>query len=553
MLRGRVRSWLFPFVLVVGQGLGAGGTALAWQAEADGSGVQVLTRGPVHEAFAEPVVFDPRPGLIAPKAPPAAIEEQPPDQRPEGTHVEWIPGYWSWDEDRNDFLWVSGIWRDLPPDRQWVPGYWNPVQGGYQWVSGFWSPVDQEQLTYLPETPASIDAGPNTPAPSANAVWSPGCWYWREARYVWRPGFWLPYQPDWVWVPAHYVWTPQGMVFVEGYWDYLIRRRGLLFAPVAFQQPVYLQPRYTFIPNIVIAATALTTHLFTRPAYRHYYFGDYYDRAADPRRSGFYPWFGVQQARVGYDPIYAQMAAVNRGHDRAWEDQLRADYTYRIQHREARPPRVFMAQRNVDITNKNISVTNINKNTNTRNINQDVAVNNNLVMAQPLAQVTAAGGRGDVPVRLARVDQGRREELTRRVRDLRQFGEERRRLEVARGEPARARVAPGTSQSPLPMNLRRSPVAARANHPPGQAAPPQPPAVQRDAARPVFPARPGRETPSMQRPGARSPEEVKAQRPQPNALPRRPERPQPEPKKGEQKKGAPKKGAPKKGEQQKTE
>jgi hypothetical protein len=120
----------------------------------------------VHEAFAEPVVFDPRPGLIAPKGPPPAIEEQPPDQRPEGAHVEWVPGYWSWDEDRGDFLWVSGIWRDLPPDRQWVPGYWNPVQGGYQWVSGFWSPVEQERLTYLPETPASIVAPEAAPGPA---------------------------------------------------------------------------------------------------------------------------------------------------------------------------------------------------------------------------------------------------------------------------------------------------------------------------------------------------------------------------------------------------
>ena len=74
-------------------------------------GVQVLTRGPVHEAFAETVTYDPQPGIVVAKAPPAAIEEVPPDQRPEGTNVAWIPGYWGWDDERNDFLWVSGIWR----------------------------------------------------------------------------------------------------------------------------------------------------------------------------------------------------------------------------------------------------------------------------------------------------------------------------------------------------------------------------------------------------------------------------------------------------------
>ena len=87
-------------------------------------GVQVLTRGPVHEAFAETVTFDPEPGIVVPKAPPAAIEELPPDQKPEGANVAWVPGYWGWDDERSDFLWVSGIWRDLPPGRQWVPGYW---------------------------------------------------------------------------------------------------------------------------------------------------------------------------------------------------------------------------------------------------------------------------------------------------------------------------------------------------------------------------------------------------------------------------------------------
>src|SRR6185503_9924505 len=66
-------------------------------------GAEVLTRGPVHEAFAETITFDPQPGIVAPKAPPTAIEEVPPLQRPEGKNVNWIPGYWGWDDERNDF------------------------------------------------------------------------------------------------------------------------------------------------------------------------------------------------------------------------------------------------------------------------------------------------------------------------------------------------------------------------------------------------------------------------------------------------------------------
>src|SRR5438093_9202795 len=91
--------------------------AIAWQDPVpdDGSGMQVLTQGPVHEAFAEPVVYDPRPGPVIPKQPPAPIEEMPPEQKPEGDDVQWVPGYWAWDDSRNDFLWISGIWRAVPP------------------------------------------------------------------------------------------------------------------------------------------------------------------------------------------------------------------------------------------------------------------------------------------------------------------------------------------------------------------------------------------------------------------------------------------------------
>jgi len=91
--------------------------------------VQVLTRGPVHEAFAETITFDPQPGVVIHKAPPEAIEELPPEERPEGANVEWIPGYWGWDDERDDFLWISGIWPAFPiwsepgtdPVSQWSP------------------------------------------------------------------------------------------------------------------------------------------------------------------------------------------------------------------------------------------------------------------------------------------------------------------------------------------------------------------------------------------------------------------------------------------------
>ena len=98
-------------------------------------GVEELTRGPVHEAFANPVTGEVKPLEIIAKEPPAPIEEVPPEFKPEGDDVEWISGYWSWDEERDDFLWVSGVYRKTPPEHRWVAGYWDKVEGG--WRLGF--------------------------------------------------------------------------------------------------------------------------------------------------------------------------------------------------------------------------------------------------------------------------------------------------------------------------------------------------------------------------------------------------------------------------------
>ena len=288
-------------------------------------GVQVLTRGPVHEAFAETVTFDPEPGIVVPKAPPAAIEEVPPEQRPEGANVAWIPGYWGWDDERNDFLWVSGIWRALPPGRQWVPGYWGKSGQGFQWTSGYWADAKASEVEYLPEPPATVEVGPNIAAPSADQTWLPGCWVWQNSRYAWRPGFWATVQPDWDWVPAHYVWAPRGYVFVDGYWDYSIGRRGVLFAPVYFNAGVYARRGFSYSPTTVIDLGVFANHLFLRPQYQHYYFGDYY--AANYRGAGFYPWFSINTGRFGYDPIYA--------HDR-WQHRQDSGWDRRVSKRTSR-------------------------------------------------------------------------------------------------------------------------------------------------------------------------------------------------------------------------
>src|SRR5262245_44672692 len=94
------------------------------------AGLEDLARGPVHEAFAEQAHGQVKVAPIVAKQPPDPIEEVPPDQKPDAEGVQWLPGYWAFDEEKQDYLWVSGFWRVPPPGRQWVPGHWNGVDGG---------------------------------------------------------------------------------------------------------------------------------------------------------------------------------------------------------------------------------------------------------------------------------------------------------------------------------------------------------------------------------------------------------------------------------------
>ncbi len=302
--------------------------------------LELLTRGPLHEAFATSAPLEPQPGVVVQKTPPEEVQELPPDyESVEGNDqdAEWIPGYWSWDDDREDFIWVSGAWRIPPFERRWVPGYWNETSEGWQWVSGFWAPDTVEQLDYVEPPPPSLEAGPSIPAPSTSHFWIPGTWVYQTNTYNWRPGYWCPYVENRVWVPAHYVWTPPGCLFVDGYWDYVLPQRGYLYAPVYFRHPVvYYRPR------CAIRVGNLLLHLFVSPRYYGYYFGDYYD--VGYRQRGRYPLYQYQLAARRYDPFityydvhYGRHGIDSRARFRGWHD-------YYSSHPKQRPPRTWSDQ-----------------------------------------------------------------------------------------------------------------------------------------------------------------------------------------------------------------
>jgi hypothetical protein len=304
--------------------------------------LEVLNRGPVHEAFAEPVTMQTQAGLIVPVQPPAAIEEIPPAERPQGDQFVWIPGYWSWDAARLDYIWVSACWRAAPPSRSWVPGYWAQVSGGWEWVSGFWSPGSVQNVTYLPAPPAIEDLEATSVQPTPDTIWVPPCMYWINGSYVRRGGYWLAAQSDWVWVPSHYIETPRGYLFADGHWDYSLDRRGVLFAPVYFPSSVYLRAGFTFSPGIAIDLGLLRVNLFACPRYNHYYFGDYYNSTY--LSIGIFPWFESRDRHTWYDPIYEHARWQHARSEPQWEKQQRDEYLLRFDNKDLRPAHTFREQ-----------------------------------------------------------------------------------------------------------------------------------------------------------------------------------------------------------------
>lgn len=267
-------------------------------------GIEVLMRGPLHEAFASVPQNDPKPSPIVDQRPPEPIEESVPDFRPEGSNVQWIGGYWAWDDSADQFIWISGLWRDIPAGQRFVPGYWDEVDSGYRWVSGFWTSAENNELSYLPEPPESLDVGPSYAAPGDGYFYTPGHWVYQHTAYQWSPGYWQPYVHDRVWIPSRYVWTPRGFVYCRGYWDQLFDVRAVAFAPVRFTSPIYLRPHYAYRPWCRIhTGVNFYVHLFVRPSCGQYYFGDWYGDYYS--RRGFCSWSHYPIKYRGYDPHYS--------------------------------------------------------------------------------------------------------------------------------------------------------------------------------------------------------------------------------------------------------
>jgi hypothetical protein len=169
----------------------------------------------------------------------------------------------------------------------------------------------------------------------------------------------------------------------------------------------------------------LTGYLFCRPAYCHYYFGDYYD----PRyvQVGIYPWYAVQERRYGYEPLFVYDRWYYGRRDPGWEIGLRRDYEYRVAHIDARPPHTYAAALRIDVRTPGVRFT----------------------LAAPISHVAAAGGGA---MRFEHINAERRQQFVKAEHEIRQVQYDRRNSEIKAGVQARAS---GGGQ-PVRMNVHTS-------------------------------------------------------------------------------------------------
>ncbi|HEX4151246.1 MAG TPA: YXWGXW repeat-containing protein [Steroidobacteraceae bacterium] len=77
---------------------------------------------------------------ISVNVPPPALPvyEQPPIP---GDGYLWVPGYWYWSDEDQDYYWVPGTWVEAPEaGLLWTPGYWGAENGVFLWHPGYWGP-----------------------------------------------------------------------------------------------------------------------------------------------------------------------------------------------------------------------------------------------------------------------------------------------------------------------------------------------------------------------------------------------------------------------------
>src|SRR5207248_9077431 len=116
-------------------------------------------------------------------------------------------------------------------------------------------------------------------------------------------------------------------------------RRGLLFAPVYFTEPLWQTAGWSYRPSFAIGFDGLYGSLFVGLGWGHYYFGDYYNRSY--LNFGITPWYWYSNR--WYDPIWNHDRWANRNNQQ-WANTFQTTYNARVNGTQPLPARTFAAQ-----------------------------------------------------------------------------------------------------------------------------------------------------------------------------------------------------------------
>ena len=162
--------------------------------------------------------------------PPPVLEDRP--AIPDPADV-WVPGYWWWSTPFHRYVWVTGAWRNPPPDQVWTPGEWVSASADrYVWVPGFWATAGTPRPTAIELAPPPPRVEVFGAAPGVGFVWTPGFYAYRGDSYVWTDGLWLrPPREGLGWIEPRYVGIGGHYYFQSGRWDFGPEQRGTVYLP----------------------------------------------------------------------------------------------------------------------------------------------------------------------------------------------------------------------------------------------------------------------------------------------------------------------------------
>jgi len=151
-----------------------------------------------------------RPGRVSMSIPPPPRAEVRP-KAPPGDDLAWVPGYWSFDDELADFVWISGTYvvRPKRPVVVAAAPVASPPVASPPVAS---PPVASPPVVVEParELDAAIAAAP---APKVEAVAPPPPAVAAQPNAVWVAGHWVLVGRTWRWTPGAWINGPVGTRF----------------------------------------------------------------------------------------------------------------------------------------------------------------------------------------------------------------------------------------------------------------------------------------------------------------------------------------------------